>query len=223
LTVPLDNAITVGLGSITNISLTVPYDLKLGEGHAYLEQVNCGASADPTSVVIKGATDIGSIRLGAVSDADLKARVANPVAQLGVIGSALLGAVEVKLTGSGSTTITGNSGVNLTFLPPYADDRPSQPVPGTGVNLPPIEGNVTATVLGILNTGLLNDAIEGINLSGLLFNSVTPGVNTSLVQPLLDALGLAFGTADVWAPPVQTCAALSALPAQPTATPVLKG
>ena len=41
----------------------------------------------------------------------------------------------------------------------------------------------------------------------------------------MDILGrhVSFGTADVWAPPVQSCAALSALPAPTTAIPVLKG
>jgi uncharacterized membrane protein len=224
LNVPLDNAISiVGIGTITNINLTVPYDMHLGRGHAYLEKVNCGASSEPTGVVIKGATDIGTVKLGAVSEADLRAEVANPVAELGVIGSALAGLVQVKLEGSGSTTIAGNPGVDLTFAPPYAEGRPSQPVPGTGVNLPPLTGNATATVLGVLNTGLLNDAIEGLNLSGLVFGTTTQGLNTSIVQPLLDALGLSFGTADVWAPPEQTCAAVSQLPAQPTVVPVLKG
>lgn len=218
LTVP----VTAVLG-LTSIDLTVPYDLQLGRGHAYLEQVNCGASADPTSVVIKGATDNGTVRLGTVSDNDLKAVVPNPAADLGVIGTALLGTVQVKLTGHGSTTIPGNPGVDLTFTPPYADDRPSQPVPGTGVNLPPLTGNATATVSGILNTGLLNDIVQGVNASGLVFGTSTPGVNTSLLQPVLDAMGLSFGTADVWAPQVQTCAAVSALPAQPTVVPVLKG
>ena len=224
-TIPLTNSITVlGLGTLTSISVNVPYDLQLGRGHAYLEEVNCGASAEPTSVVITGATDAGTSKLGAVSDADLKALVVNPVPQIGVIGSALAGAVEVKLTNSTSTNIPGNPGVQLTFNPSYEEDSPSQPVPGTGINLPSLATtNTTASVLGVLNTGLLNDVIKGVNASGLSFGSNTVGVNTSILQPLYDALGLSFGTADVWAPPVQTCAAVSALPVQPTATPVLKG
>jgi uncharacterized membrane protein len=223
--IPLTNAISIlGLGTITSIAVNVPYDLQLGRGHGYLEQINCGTTAVPTSVVIKGATDTGTSRLGAVSDADLKALVVNPTPSIGVIGSALAGAVEVKLTNATSTTITGNPGVNLTFNPPYADDSPSQPVPGTGINLPSLATtNTTATVLGILNTGLLNDIISGVNISGLNFASSGVGVNTSILQPLYDALGLSFGTADIWAPPVQTCAALSPVPTQLTAVPVLRG
>jgi len=224
-TIPLTNAITIPLvGSITNISVTVPYDLQLGKGHAYLEQVNCGVSAVPTSVVILGATDVGTSRLGAVSDADLKAEVANPTPQIGVIGSALAGAVQVSLTNATSTTIPANSGVDLTFLPPYTSTSPSQPVPGTGINLPSLgTSNTTASVLGVLNTGLLNDIINGVDASGLSFVTSGIGVNTSILQPLYDALGLSFGTADVWAPPVQSCAALSSLPVPTTAIPVLKG
>ena len=224
-TIPLTNTINIlGVGSITSISVNVPYDLQLGRGHAYLEKVNCGTSAVPTSVVITGATDAGTSRLGAVSDADLKARVVNPVPQIGVIGSALAGAVEVKLTNATSTTITGNPGVELTFNPSYGENSPSQPVPGTGINLPSLATtNTTASVLGVLNAGLLNDIINAVSASGLSFGSSAVGVNTAILQPLYDALGLSFGTADVWAPPEQTCAAVSALPVQPTATPVLKG
>ena len=223
--IPLTNAISIPLvGSITNIAVSVPYDLQLGRGHAYLEQINCGASAEPTSVVIKGVTDVGTSRLGAVADADLKALVANPTPQLGVIGSALAGLVQVKLTNATSTTIPGNAGVDLTFAPPYADDRPSQPVPGTGINLPSLATtNTEATVSGILNTGLLNDVLGGVNISGLNLSSSGIGVNTSILQPVLEALGLSFGTADIWAPPVQTCAALSPVPTQLTAVPVLRG
>jgi uncharacterized membrane protein len=222
--IPLTNVISIPLvGSITNIAVTVPYDLQLGQGHGYLKQVNCGATADPTSVVITGATDVGTSKLGAVTDADLKARVANPTPQIGVIGSALGGAVTVNLTNSTSTSIPGNSGVDLTFTPPYSNTSPSQPVPGTGINLPSLATtNTTASVLGVLNTGLLNDIINGVNASGLSFGSNTIGVNTSILQPVYDALGLSFGTADVWAPQVQTCAALSPVPTQATATPVLK-
>lgn len=223
--IPLTNAISIlGIGTITSIAVTVPYDLQLGRGHGYLEQINCGSSSLPTSVVIKGATDNGTSRLGAVSDADLKALVVNPTPSIGVIGSALVGSVEVKLTSSASTTVPGNPGVDLTFNPPYADDSPSQPVPGTGISLPSLATtNTTATVLGILDTGLLNDVINGVNSSGLNFASGGIGVNTSILQPLYDALGLSFGTADIWAPPVQTCAALSPVPTQLTAVPVLRG
>ncbi|MDQ4068973.1 MAG: pilus assembly protein TadG-related protein [Actinomycetota bacterium] len=223
--IPLTNAISIPLvGTLTNISVTVPYDVKLGRGHAYLEQVNCGATSQPTNVVIKGATEAATSRLGAVSDADLRATVVNPVPQIGVIGSALAGAVEVRLTNSTSTTVPGNPGVDLTFLPPYEDGSPSQPVPGTGVNLPSLgTSNTTATVLGVLNTGLLNDVINGVNASGLSFSTNTVGLNGSILQPVLDALGLSFASADVWAPPVQNCAALSPVPTQSNSTPVLKG
>ena len=83
--------------------------------------------------------------------------------------------------------------------------------------------NTEATVAGLLNTGLLNDVLGGVNISGLNLSSTGIGVNTSILQPVLEALGLSFGTADIWAPPVETCAALSPVPTQLTAVPVLRG
>ncbi|MDQ4132513.1 MAG: hypothetical protein M3179_04730 [Actinomycetota bacterium] len=225
--IPLTNTITVvGVGSISSISVKVPYYLDLGRGHAYLERVNCGTSAEPTSVDVLGATDVGTSKLGTVSDADLRNKLVNPTPTTGVIGSALAGAVQVSITSTTGTTVPGNPGTLLTFTPPYTDDSPSQPVPGAAISLPALATtNTTATVLGVLNTGLLNDVISGVNASGLTFNSNTVGVNTSVLKPLYDALGMSFGGADVWAPPVQSCAALSqlGLPVPSAGPPVLRG
>ena len=198
----------------------------MGQGHAYLETINCGASAEPTSVEILGATNGGTSGLGFVSNAYIKGEAANPAPQAGVLGSALLGTVNVSLTNVTSTATTGNNtpGELLTFTPPYEHDSPSQPVFGGPVSLPALATtNTTATVSGLLSTGLLNDVINGVNASGLSFGSDTVSVNGAILKPLYDALGMSFSRADVWAPPVQTCAAVSQLPPQPTVTPVLKG
>ncbi len=212
------------IGSTGVISLKVPYYLDVGQGHAYLETVNCGASAEPTSVEIRGATDGGTSGLGIVSDGYIKGEAANPAPQAGVLGSALLGTVKISLTNVTSTAIGGNPGELLTFTPPYEHDSPSQPVFGGPVALPALAiTNTTATVGGIISTGLLNDAINGVNASGLSFGSDTVGVSTSILKPLYDALGMSIAGADVWAPPEQKCDALSELPPQPTVTPVLKG
>ncbi len=225
--VPLTNAITVlGVGTITEIDVKVPYYLDLGRGHGYLERVNCGTSAEPTSVEILGATDVGTSKLGTVSDADLSNELANPTPTTGVIGSALGGSVQVSITSTTGTTVPGNPGTLLTFTPPYTDDSASQPVPGTAISLPALTTtNTTATVLGVLDSSLLNDVITGVNASGLTFDSDTVGVNTSILKPLYDALGMSFGGADVWAPPAQTCAALSqlGLPVSSSGPPVLRG
>jgi uncharacterized membrane protein len=226
-TIPLSTAITVvGVGTITEIDVTVPYYLDLGRGHAYLERVNCSTSADPTSVEILGATDTGTSELGFVSDTHLADELASPEPTTGVIGSELAGSVQVSITSTTGTTFPANPGTLLTFTPPYSEDSPSQPVPGTPISLPALATtNTTATVLGVLNTGLLNDVITGVNSSGLTFDSDTVGVNTSILKPLYDALGMSFGGADVWAPPVQTCAALSQLgvPVASSGPPVLRG
>jgi hypothetical protein len=226
--IPLTNAITVlGVGTINLVRLEVPYYLDLGRGHAYLEDINCSTAAEPTSVEILGTTDTGTVQLGLVSDASLKNQLSPPALEPvpRVIGSELLGAVLVSITSNTSSTIAGNAGTLLTFNPPYTDSSPSQPVPGTAIYLPALAvTNTTATVLGVLNIGLLNDVISSVNASGLTFSSGTVGVNTSILKPLYDALGLSFGGADVWAPPVQTCAAISpGLPVPTNSPPVLRG
>ncbi len=224
--IPLTSVLTLPLvGSISVISVKVPYYLDLGEAHAYLDHINCDTTAQPTAVGIRGTTDTGHATLGLVSDANLENRVVPPIPQTGVIGSALGGAVQVSITSTTGTSIPGNSGVDLTFQPPYTNASPSQPVPGGPIVLPSLANtNTTVTVLGLVNTGILNDIVSGVNVSGLTFSSGTVGVDTSIVQPLYDALGLSFASADVWAPPVQTCAALSTLPAVASNNPpVLRG
>lgn len=226
--IPLTNTITVaGVGSISVMRVKVPYYLDLGRGHAYLEDINCSTSAEPTSVENLGTTDVGTATLGLVSDANLRNQLSPPPLEPVplVIGSELAGSVVVSITSTTGTTIPANSGTLLTFNPPYTDTSPSQPVPGTAIYLPALATtNTTATVLGVLNTGLLNDVINGVNASGLTFSSGTTGVTTSIVKPLYDALGLSFGGADIWAPPEQTCAALSPLPSGSTDNPpVLRG
>ena len=226
--IPLTNTISIlGIGSISVVRVSVPYYLDLGRGHAYLEDISCSTSVEPTSVEILGTTEVGTVQLGLVSDSALANQLSTPSLQPvpTVIGSELTGAVVVSITSNTGTTIPANSGTMLTFNPPYTDSSPSQPVPGTALYLPALATtNTTATVLGVLDTGLLNDVINGVNASGLTFSSGTTGVNTSILKPLYDALGLSFGGADIWAPPEQTCAALSpGLPAASGSPPVLRG
>lgn len=226
--IPLTNTISIlGIGSISVVRVSVPYYLDLGRGHAYLEDISCSTSVEPTSVEILGTTEVGTVTLGLVSNTALANQLSTPSLQPvpTVIGSELTGAVVVSITSNTAATIPANSGTMLTFNPPYTDSSPSQPVPGTDLYLPALTTtNTTATVLGVLSTGLLNDVINGVNASGLTFSSGTTGVNTSILKPLYDALGLSFGGADVWAPPEQTCAAQSSgIPASSGSTPVLRG
>lgn len=224
-TIPLTAPLVVPLvGTLTAITVNVPYYLDVGRGHAYLEALKCSSVASPTQVDILGATDVATSRLGLVSDASLGGRAASPTPTTAVIGTALGGAVQVAITATSSTTVPGNPGTLLTFTGPYTNSSPSQPVPGAGLSLPSLATtNVTATVLGVVDAGLLNDVISGVNATGLAFGSNLAGVNTSILQPLYDALGMSFGGADVWAPPVQTCAALSPVPPAVGAPPVLRG
>ena len=207
------------------VDATFSYYLNAGNAHAYLEAIRCGSSAVPTEVDIKGVTDVGTSKLGFVSDTNLRNQLVNPVPGTQTVLSILAGLVNIKTTGSIGTDIPGNPGVIKTFTPPY-DGATSQQVTGSMLSLPALANTqleVNPLVVGLDSDGLITDLVSGINSTGLVFNQNAPGVTTSILKPLYDALGLSFGTADLWAPPVQTCAAISPVPTQLTAVPVLRG
>jgi uncharacterized membrane protein len=229
----LTATVGVGLTAVTTqllaagspVDATFSYYLDAGTAHAYLDAMRCGASAEPTGVDIWGVTDIGTSKLGLVSGTALGTRetTPNPTNQTVVVG--LAGLVNVKTTSVLSTTIPGNSGVMRTFLPAY-DGVTSQEVPGTTVSLPAVtSGSLTVepAVVGLNASSLIGDLVVAINATTNPALPNAPGAPTSILKPLYNALGLSFGSADLWAPQEQTCAAVSLLPVQQTNTPVLKG
>lgn len=230
--VPLTGAITGLLGATlvpagTLVDATFSYYLNAGNAHAYLDAIRCGTTSTPTGVDIWGVTDVGTSKFGLVSDTDLRTESTIPVPAPNQTVLSILGIVNVKATGLVTTTIPGNSGIMRTFLPPFTATSPSQTVPGTMLSLPSLANTslTTEALVVSLNTGtLITDLVSGINSTGLTFNSSAPGVTTSILKPLYDSIGLSFGSADLWAPPVQTCAALSSLGGiSSTNPPVLTG
>ena len=230
--VPLTQALTGLLGVVlvpagTLVDATFSYYLNAGNAHAYLDAIRCGTTSTPTGVDIWGVTDVGTSRFGLVSDTDLRTAATIPVPAPNQTVLSILGIVNVKATGLVTTNIPGNSGIMRTFLPPYTDTSPSQTVPGTMLSLPSLANTslTTEALVVSLNTGtLITDLVSGINSTGLTFNSSAPGVATTILKPLYDSIGLSFGTADLWAPPVQTCSALSSLGGvTSTNPPVLRG
>lgn len=222
LNLPIVNTL-LPAGSLVNA--TFSYFLNAGNAHAYLEAIRCGSSAVPTGVDIKGVTDVSTSKLGLVSDTNLRNQLAVPVPGTQTVISLVAGLVNVKTTGAIGSDIPGNPGVIRTFTPPY-DGSTSQQVPGTMLSLPALANTqlvVDPLVIGLDSDGLIGDLVQGINSTGLTFNQNAPGVTTTILKPLYDALGLSFGTADLWAPQVQTCAAISPVPTQSTAVPVLRG
>jgi uncharacterized membrane protein len=230
--VPLTGALTGLLGVVlvpagTLVNATFSYYLNAGNAHAYLDAIRCGTTSTPTGVDIWGVTDVGTSRFGLVSDTDLRTESTIPVPAPNQTVLSILGIVNVKATGLVTTNIPGHSGIMRTFLPPYTDTSPSQTVPGTMLSLPSLANTslTTEALVVSLNTGtLITDLVSGINSTGLTFNSSAPGVATTILKPLYDSIGLSFGTADLWAPPVQTCSALSSLGSvTSTNPPVLRG
>ena len=233
--IPLTSALTAGLGlaSVTLlptgslVEATFSYYLEAGSAHAYLDAIQCATLAEPASVDVLGVTDVSTSKLGLVTDAALRNTATAPVPTTQTVLS-IAGILNVRTTGVVTTNIPGNAGITRTFTPPYTADSASQPVPGTMLSLPNLAtANLTVDpLLALLNTGtLLSDLVTGINATGLTFSSGTPGLTTSILKPLYDAIGLSFGGADLWAPPVQTCSALSplGLPVASNAPPVLRG
>lgn len=230
--VPLTGAITGALGLVlvpagTLVDATFSYYLNAGNAHGYLDAIHCGTTSTPTSVDIWGVTDVGTSKFGLVTDTDLRTKATIPVPAPNQTVLSILGIVNVKATGLVTTNIPGNSGIMRTFLPPFTDTSPSQTVPGTMLSLPSLANTslTTEALVVSLNTGtLITDLVSGINSTGLTFNSSAPGVATTILKPLYDSIGLSFGAADLWAPPAQTCAALSSLGAVTnTNPPVLTG
>ena len=229
--VPLSQPITVlgvtVLAAGTLVDASFSYFLDAGEAHAYLDAIRCGTSSTPTGVDIWGVTDVGKSQFGLVTDTDLRTAATTPVPAPNQTVLSIAGLVNVKATGLVTTNIPGNSGIMRTFLPPYTDTSPSQTVPGTMLSLPSLANTslTTEALVLNLNTGtLITDLVSGINSTGLTFNSSAPGVATTILKPLYDSIGLSFGTADLWAPPVQTCSALSSLGGvTSTNPPVLRG
>ena len=222
----LPDIVTTLLPAGTLVDANFSYFLNAGNAHAYLEAIRCGSSAVPAEVDIKGVTDVATSKLGLVSDTNLRNQVAVPVPGTQTVVSLVAGLVNIKTTGAVGTDIPGNTqGVIRTFTPTY-DGSTSQQVPGTMLSLPALANTqleVSPLVIGLDFDGLIGDLVSGINSTGLTFNQNAPGLTTTILKPLYDALGLSFGTADLWAPPVQTCAAISPVPTQLTAVPVLRG
>lgn len=229
--VPLSQPITVlgvtVLAAGTLVDASFSYYLDAGEAHGYLDAIRCGTSSTPTGVDIWGVTDVGKSQFGLVSDTDLRTEATTPVPASNQTVLSIAGLVNVKATGLVTTNIPGNAGIMRTFLPPYTDTSPSQTVPGTMLSLPSLANTslTTEALVLNLNTGtLITDLVSGINATGLTFNSSAPGVATTILKPLYDSIGLSFGTADLWAPPVQNCSALSPLGSViNTNPPVLRG
>ena len=238
LRIPLTQAIKVagitvpGLGVGALIDTNISYYLDGGTGHGYLAAIRCGGSSVPTGVDILGKTDVTRSQIGFVTDANMKNTLTVPVPTIDPAVTppvlSIAGLLNVRLNAVVNPgNIPGNSGETKTFAPPYAADSPSQAIAGTMLAMPSLaEARLTLDPLvALLDTGtLLSTLVTGINSTGLTFSTNSVGLNTSILKPVYDALGLSFGGADLWAPPVQTCAALSSLgPITNTNPPVLTG
>ncbi|MDQ4133844.1 MAG: pilus assembly protein TadG-related protein [Actinomycetota bacterium] len=196
----LDLTLRLDLLGIGLTNVTVPYYIHAGQASASLDSMTCTSASEPTAVNIWGSTQQGSSSLGFVADANLAAS-APPTPVVGPPILSVAGLVTASINNTVTATIPGNAGQMKTFSPPYTAASPSQQVPGTPITLPALQTSnltVTATLL-TLNTTVIRDTI----VSG--FTQAVGPTATNILNPVYGALGLSFGSADVWAPPVQDC------------------
>jgi uncharacterized membrane protein len=201
----VEENLNLSLTGLGIVAVKVPYYFEAGSATASLDTLACTGSSTPDRVDIKASTSIGKVTIGAVTDAAIGNTGATVSPGNATLVNALLGAVTITTSSPVVQTIPGSAASVLSFTPDYATAA-SKTIPGTStVSLPPLAaGNLTVHVVGLgLNAGTITtDLLNGIT------NAATP-LTSSLVQPLLRSLGLSFATANVWAPPPQTCSPTS--------------
>ncbi len=208
-------------GFIGLVAVKVPYYLNAGNARAYLESMQCNDDAIPDNVKIRGVTDAATTQLGAVADASLGSTTTVPVPGTATLVN-IAGLVKVDTSSVVTASIPGNSGMTRTFTPSYTPSSPPQSVSSSTVTLPTLAtGNLTVTTLGI---GLSAAAISLDLVNGI--NAALPNLQSNLLTPLYRSIGVSYGGADLWAPPVQKCdpTSFSVNPNAPEASsPVLGG
>jgi uncharacterized membrane protein len=189
----------VELLGIGLVEVAAPYYLEAGRAEAALDAIECPASGStPTRVDILASTEAGRTVLGAVGDATLANPSTTPSPTTATLVNALGITVTTNTVNGLTITLPGNPGEMLSFSPPYTEDGASQQVSGTQLSL----STVASSQLTV--TGTLLDELVKTTVANAI-NLVLGDLETSLLSPLYRALGLSFASADVWAPPPQTC------------------
>lgn len=171
------------LAATTTVDITV----NVAEAKAKLTNVICG---NPEGIDVAVNSALASVALGL--NVDLK----------------LLGLSIAKVTAAvGTTTPAGSTTVQFRN-PPDSYSTPKSV--GSNAVIPTLALNdLTITLFGVLPLGVSSSGL----LSGVLNSIVTPivnpliaNVNTLLLNPLMELLGLKLGGADIYAVPPLTCA-----------------
>jgi uncharacterized membrane protein len=211
----VDTVLAVPLGSILGVQLVhVPYYLEGGSGSASLDTAHC-TSATPDSVDILGVTNALGIDVARVSDTDLSSALGSTITKGQATVLDVAGVVTVKAKTGISNVIAGASTL-LNFTPDYlAKEATPQHITGSALQLPAVAP--TDLQVSLLAGGLLLNVATLQTTIANAISAAVPAIQNTVLAGVSKALGLTFGGADVWAPPVQNCQT-SSFTNQPTPT-----
>lgn len=196
--------------TVSSTSVTIT-DLKVTAASAtgVLTAADCGTPdiAEPDSMSVLATpglvtiTGSLSIRLGAQMQLPF-----------GLLGGLVLVGLDIRIPATlNATSSTAGTTVAMEFptLPSYATAHPAGSAgvglaPGA-VSLSPGGTTVTATLLGI-PLPLGGSLATVVNAAMTITSSLTTQLNSALVLPLIDALGVRLGSADVFGLPRPLCA-----------------
>jgi uncharacterized membrane protein len=211
----VDTVLAVPFGGILGVQLVhVPYYLEGGSGSASLDTAHC-TSTTPDSVDILGVTNAVGANVARVSDTDLSSSLGSTITKSQATVLDVAGVVTVKARTGISNVVAGASQL-LNFTPDYlAKESTPQHITGSALQLPavaPSDLQVSLLAGGLL----LNVATIQTTIANAI-SAAVPAIQNTVLAGVSKALGLTFGGADVWAPPVQNCQTTS-FTNQPTPT-----
>jgi uncharacterized membrane protein len=232
LAIPNLTATLPGLGSVTS-SLQIIEGPQLacgavGVATAHTAQVKLHVSVelDPANllnilllglVTIEGRIDV-DVELAAATGTlrgvqcapgqpdGIDVEVASALSQIGVslpLTVKLIGIPIVSVTGGLGTTVPAANATAQIRVPPSTYGSPVST--GTGTVLPGLTlGDLHATLLGVIDLSLVLNAIRDVVLTPIV-NPLLSTVNTALLTPLTDLLGINLAGADVFLNGPPTC------------------
>ena len=215
--VNLNMLLPIGLlGALVNTTVKVPFYFDAANAEAKLDTLECTGSSTPDKVKIMASTSAATTSIGGVASnaATLGASTPPTLGQATLVDLASLVTIKADPV---STTVPGVTDQLLTFTGPYTESSPSQRIGKSvtdAISLPSLQtpGITVSLALGV---SLDVNAIKLAVSTGV--SAALPGISTDLVRTLYEAFGVSYAGADVWAPPVQTCAATSYTAPSPNA------
>jgi uncharacterized membrane protein len=178
------NLLNILLLGLVTIEGRIDVDVELAPATGTLRKVQC-APGQPDGVDVE---------------------VASALSQLGVslpLTVKLIGIPIVSVTGGLGTTAPAANATAHIRVPPGTYNSPVST--GTGTVLPGLTlGDLHATLLGVIDLSLVLNAIRDVVLTPIV-NPLLAAVNTVLLKPLTDLLGINLAGADVFLNGPPTC------------------